>query len=319
MKRGVAIFFILVLAFMPFVLAQEAGFFQRFFGKITGSYGEGGEQAGGGDSQDFGGPTAEQQSCMSSCASQGCETGDRTCMEANAETCMAECGLEPEPEPENEGEACMQECVEIGCEAFDFSCQEGNMESCEEECGMKGDAPDESEMSEEQKCISKCVAEADPEMRCQNSPEGETGGRICKRCAKECEYLYAGPCIDDKEIRAKEKECETCKHCYGEPVMGDSGEGWECIVDVECKDASLEFGDEPGEGPGVGQEGFIAKVGSSIGNFFRNLFSGNKEDNGKVDGDEESAGGDLGDENVGGEEPGGEESSGGEENTNSVE
>jgi len=57
--------------------------------------------------------------------------------------------------------------------------------------------------------------------------------------------------------------------------MGDSGEGWECIVNVECKDASSEFGDESGTG-----EGIIASVGEtigniaeSIGNFFSNIFS----------------------------------------------
>jgi len=273
MRKSVVIFFILILVFMPFVLAQENGFFGKVFGRIIGSSVE------SGGAQDLGGPSTEQQQCMQTCASIGCESGDRACMINNGEGCMAECGLEAEPEPEDKGEACMQECVKVGCEEFNFECQEENMISCEEECDMKGDAPDESEMSEEQKCISECVAKVDPEMRCQNSQEGEIGGRVCKKCASECEYLYSGPCIDDKEIRTEEKECKTCKNCYGEPVMGDSGEGWECIVDVECKDASLEFGDEPGEGPGVGQEGFVAKVGNSIGNFFRNLFGGNKEDN----------------------------------------
>jgi hypothetical protein len=32
------------------------------------------------------------------------------------------------------------------------------------------------------------------------------------------------------------------------PLMGDSGEGWKCTVDIECIDRSDEFGDEPGTG-----------------------------------------------------------------------
>ena len=83
-----------------------------------------------------------------------------------------------------------------------------------------------------------------------------------------------------------------CEHCYAEPVMGQSGEGWDCVVDVACKDATSEFGDDAGSGPGIGQEeyvplfeeenntaeesGFFEKIGgviSSIGNFFSKLFS----------------------------------------------
>ena len=63
--------------------------------------------------------------------------------------------------------------------------------------------------------------------------------------------------------------------------MGDSGEGWECITDVECKDASSEFGDNPGEGPDSYEEGhepgIVTKAFEAIGNFFSNLFGGNKE------------------------------------------
>ncbi|MFH1503156.1 MAG: hypothetical protein ABIE36_00670 [Candidatus Diapherotrites archaeon] len=299
MRRGIVIFFILILAFMPFVLAQESGFFGKIFGKITGRYGGIGE---GGEGENFqhSGPNVEDQQCMFACVSVGCESGDQTCMMNNSERCIAECGLEAEPEPENEGEACMQVCVKEGCEEFDFDCQERNMNFCEEECNMRGDAPDGSEMSEEQICISECVAEIDPKMRCQNSPEGEAGGRVCKKCAKKCEYLYAGPCLDDKEIKTKQKECETCKHCYGEPIMGDSGEGWECIINVGCQDASSEFGDEPGEGPGIGQEGFVAKIGNSIGGFFRNLFGG--RDKGQENEGTGSAGGsgeELGNEDIG--------------------
>lgn len=171
--------------------------------------------------------------------------------------------------------SCMEECVLVGCGEFDFVCQTENKDECEEECNMSGDRPDESEMSAEQICITNCVAEKDPNLRCGASQEGETGNTICQECATSCVHLYEGPCLDDTKLKAKQKECETCEHCYGKPLMGDSGEGWECVVDVKCSDASSEFGDEPGEGPGVGQEGFVAKVGNifeAIGNFFKGLF-----------------------------------------------
>jgi hypothetical protein len=194
---------------------------------------------------------------------------------------MAQCRVAPEPKPAGEGEACMQECVVEGCGEFDFSCQEINKAKCEEKCDMLGDKPDESEMSAEQICITECVAQVDSNIKCRASQTGETGGEVCQRCAADCVHLYAGPCLDDEKLKAKQKECETCEHCYGEPAMGDSGEGWECIVGVECKDASSEFGDEPRTGPGLGQEGFAGNVGEAIGNvfegignFFKGLFGG---------------------------------------------
>ncbi len=142
--------------------------------------------------------------------------------------------------------------------------------------------PDESEMSAEQLCITNCVAETDSNIRCGNSQTGETGGEVCQKCAQECVHLYEGPCLDDEKLKTKQKECETCENCYGEPVMGDSGEGWECITDVECKDASSEFGDNPGKGAGIGQEGyvapnFVAGAVDGVIKFFKDLFSGGEE------------------------------------------
>jgi len=62
--------------------------------------------------------------------------------------------------------------------------------------------------------------------------------------------------------------------------MGDSGEGWECIVDVECADASSEFGDEPGTGPGTVESigDVVENIVGGIGDFFSNLFGGEKSD-----------------------------------------
>ena len=268
-KVVISILLILVLVF-------AFGYFQ-LTGNVIG-------ETGG---PEFTGPTQAQISCMETCS--GCTYGDAMCMQQHSSRCGAECSVETSgpPEPADEGEVCMQKCVGFGCDDFDFSCEQMNKARCEDECDMKGDAPDESEMDEEQKCISDCVAAVDQTIRCGNSQEGETGGAVCKKCAKGCEYLYEGPCLDDEEITQKEKECETCEHCYGEPVMGASGEGWDCIVDVECADASSEFGDEPGEGPGIGQEGYVAPnivAGAVDGviKFFKGLFGGGGEESQEI-------------------------------------
>jgi hypothetical protein len=65
--------------------------------------------------------------------------------------------------------------------------------------------------------------------------------------------------------------------------MGDSGEGYKCIVNVKCKDASSEFGDEPGNGPEVSKDtgGIIGNVFETIGNFFKGIFGGNKDSENK--------------------------------------
>ena len=225
------------------------------------------------------GPSASEQACMSNC--MNCVSPGINCT-GNQEQCMTQCNAQ-KPESTKET-SCMETCVLVGCSEFDFSCQGKNKDKCEKDCNMQGDKPDESTMSAEQVCITNCVEKVDENLRCGNSQEGETGNEICQRCAASCVHLYEGPCLDDEKLKEKEKECETCEHCYGEPVMGDSGEGWECITNVECKDASSEFGDMPGEGPGIGQEGFVAKVGDTvgnvveaIGNFFRGLFGGKEQ------------------------------------------
>lgn len=235
----------------------------------------------------YGGPTANEMNCMQDCVAIGCGAEDQECMVANSFGCGEKCGVETTaPEPEDEGEECMQDCISVGCDEYDVVCEGNNVDQCELECNMKGDAPDESEMDEEQLCISKCVGKIDPSIICGSSQEGETGNSVCQTCAEECVYLYSGPCLNDQELTEKENICAgNCEHCYGEPVMGPSGEGWECIVDISCEDASDEFGDDSGEGPGIGEEGWvnaeedlgigetIGNVFETIGNFFKDLFS----------------------------------------------
>jgi hypothetical protein len=255
----VLLIFIIVLSFVPSIIEMT--------GRVSGL--PGGEDM-------MGGPTDEEMACMQACVSIGCEEDDDVCRVANSVACGLECGVDTEaPEPADESEACMQECVVRGCDEYDFSCQRLNQNMCDVECGMMGDAPDWEDMDEEQRCISECVAAEDPSIICGNSQVGETGGDLCQRCADECVHLYAGPCLNDEEITEKENECiSQCEHCYGGLVEGPSGQGWDCIIDIVCEDASSEFGDNPGEGSGVGEAGFVANIFEGIGNFFKGIFGG---------------------------------------------
>lgn len=215
------------------------------------------------------GPSSAEQACMMQC--MGCSSPGVGCTGDSAQ-CMTQCNVQ-KPEQTSE-EKCVETCVQRDCGEFDFSCQAGYQGKCDEECGM---VKEPEAKSEEEQCIRDCIKIHEPDAECGASSEGETGNSACQMCAKQCEHLYSGPCLDEEKLEAKKTECQTCEHCYGEPVMGDSGEGWgDCIVNVECKDASSEFGDDPGAGEGV-----AAKVGETVGNifggigdFFRNLFGG---------------------------------------------
>lgn len=221
---------------------------------------------------DYRGPTLEDSECLKKCfIEEGKEKN----------ICMLECNVEDEPEAKNEEESCMQKCILVGCEEYDLECRNKNIPSCEIECGM---IHEKEAQSEEEQCIRDCVNLHDPDAECSNSAEGETGNSVCQMCAQQCVHLYEGPCLNDEQIREKESECKTCEHCYGEPVMGPSGQGWDCIVDIECFDASSEWGDEPGEGPGIGQEGYVAPNPLAKGvdgmiKFFKGIFGGDSDMN----------------------------------------
>jgi len=213
------------------------------------------------------GPDASTISCMMECMQ--CESIGVNCNGNQAE-CMTKCDAQ---KPESTSEtSCMEKCVLVGCGKFDFTCQNGNKDKCEKECGM---IKEPEAKSEEEQCIRDCVNSHAPGTMCKSSQEGEQGNDVCKMCAQQCVHLYSGPCLDDAKMREREKECMTCEHCYGEPIMGDSGEGWGCVVSMECKDASSEFGDSPGMGEGIAK--VVDNVGEAIGNVFEgigNFFSG---------------------------------------------
>lgn len=232
------------------------------------------------------GPSAEDMACLEACIIVGCNQGDQECVTANSKKCEQECGVEPEPEPSDKGEACMRECVSRGCNEHDFDCQNANMKKCENECGMIGEP---EAQGEEEQCIRDCINKIDPNIKCSSGTfegEGEIGNQVCQECAKSCEHLYSGPCLTDELWKEKENACITqCENCYGEPVMGPSGQGYECTVDIKCKDASGEFGDDAGAGndsykKGHKGPGIIANMGDTvgnlvkgIGNFFKGLFN----------------------------------------------
>ena len=256
-----------IVAIISIFLIAIILFANPIINKITGNVVESSE---GMSERGFMGPSEADMACMIECTTRGCDEKDMGCRTAASTACGLECGVETEaPKPADEDEECMQKCVLVGCDEFDFQCQRGNKITCEDSCGM---VKEPEAKSEEEQCIRDCVAKEDPNLQCGNSQTGETGNAICQKCANECVYLYAGPCFNDEEIRAKEKECETCEHCYGEPIMGDSGQGWDCIVDIKCFDASSEFGDDPGA-----REGVVAKVGEAVGDFFEGIgnFIGN--------------------------------------------
>ena len=234
-------------------------------------------------------PESEQK-CMSECVAVGCEDGDEQCAAANAEECMAKCGANLQPRGEDE--QCVQACISRYCEMGEkyIPCNNQYIGQCDEECGM---VTDPGAQNEEEQCIRDCVSQheklGEPIM-CQAGTEqgmGEQGGTVCQMCAEQCVHLYDGPCLTDEKWKEKESECNALgEHVDGEPIYGDSGEGYECVIDLECVDYSSEWGDDPGTGPGIGQEGYVAsntasKVLDGMIKFFKGVFG--EEDEGNED------------------------------------
>ncbi|MBM3247445.1 hypothetical protein FJZ17_02820 [Candidatus Pacearchaeota archaeon] len=275
MKKEVKV--VILFAIVVFIILGSAfvsaNWFSDVWNKITGKATQQG--FAGSPAPTSIGPTQEEQNCMMACAtSMGCTPMDMTCMANYSEKCQTQCNAK-KPEVTEET-SCMETCVLVGCGEYDFTCQNNNKEKCEKECDM---IKEPEAKNAEEACIRECVNAKSPGTICQASQEGEIGNSICKECAKSCEHLYEGPCLNEEKLELKKKECQTCENCYGEPKMGPSGEGWDCIIDVECKDASAEFGDNPGSGEGilsiVGES--VGNVFEAIGNFFSNIFGGDKE------------------------------------------
>lgn len=219
---------------------------------------------------------SDEKQCIKTCASEGCDASDLTCMQTNAITCMEECKIK-KSEPAITSKNCTEDCLVQNCDSSDKICLEKNKYKCYKECGTIR-AP--AAKSEEDICIRECINNEDSSLTC--IPEGDVSvEEICETCSKNCEQLYDGLCLQEIKLETKLKKCETCDDCYGSLVMGDSKEGYDCIVNVKCKDASSELGDDSGNGAGIGQEGFVANIGDAIGNvvegigdFFKGMFGG---------------------------------------------
>ena len=65
---------------------------------------------------------------------------------------------------------------------------------------------------------------------------------------------YDGPCMTGNDWDVKKQECRNLygEHAGDEPIYGDSGEGYECVVDITCIDFGeykrVVEGDNPWEG-----------------------------------------------------------------------
>ncbi len=256
MKKRAWISYILLLILLLVII----GFYSPAFDKITG-------KAVSTESHSIG-PSASEQQCMMTCMK--CISPGVGCA-GNQQECLVQCNAE-KPE-QTEEENCVETCTLNGCGEFDFACQQKNQAVCDKECGM---VKEPEAKSEEEQCIRDCVNNEQEGLICQAGEGGEKGNEICQRCAKSCEHLYAGQCLTEMKLEEAKSACNTCENCYGKPVMGDSGEGYECIVSIECADASSEFGDNPGTGEGIIATvgGVVGNVFESIGNFFSGLFGG---------------------------------------------
>ena len=49
---------------------------------------------------------------------------------------------------------------------------------------------------------------------------------------------YEGPCMTERDWKNKKQECRKLfgEHAGDKPIMGDSGEGYECVIDAKCID-----------------------------------------------------------------------------------
>ncbi len=126
-----------------------------------------------------------------------------------------------------------------GCTS-DEECQEyckNNEEECMDFALMTGLWKEDEGLTKEQQCIAQCLIDKDLSYSdCpRDKPEAHAPG--CMECAKECAKYYEGPCLNSWEIDERNKECKSKGEEYGvEPIMGDSGDGAECMIGVKCID-----------------------------------------------------------------------------------
>lgn len=259
-----------------------------FFNKITGNVVGDLEESESGEDSNLDGADenieessselniGNEKECMKICISDGCDSGDLTCMQTNAITCVYKCRVKKSAQTPTISKNCTGECLAQNCDSSDNICIEKNKYKCFKECG-KTKIP--AAKSEEDNCIRECVNNEDSSLTCIPESDEEIS-EICTKCIGNCEQLYDGPCLEEVKLETKLKKCEICEDCYGQLIMGNSGEGYECIVNVKCKGTNaLDSEKKPG---------FFSR----IANFFKGMFKGDKGSE-KQTSDEES---NLGDE-----------------------
>jgi hypothetical protein len=91
---------------------------------------------------------------------------------------------------------------------------------------------------------------------------------------------YSGPCMTANDWEVKKQECRNLygEHAGDEPIMGSSGEGYECPVNIRCIDfgqyESEDFGEKRGD-PWEGCEaldcapGYYCEYGECFHHFYR--------------------------------------------------
>jgi len=178
-------------------------------------------------------PTGEgEPDCIKTCVATGCDSSDLTCMQTNIPSCMEECNLKKSGSAPASDSNCTENCLMQDCESMDKICLDKNKYKCSKECNAIV-AP--AAKSEEDTCIRECINNEDSSLTCIPE-EGSELTEICQKCTKDCAQLYDGPCLQEINLETKLKKCETCEGCYGSLVMGNSRQGYYCIVDIKCKD-----------------------------------------------------------------------------------
>jgi len=168
--------------------------------------------------------------------------------------CSGDCGNVEEaseaPEPADESEQCVRDCIVRNCSLSSLECERLNKDACDIEC--YGEAPSTEDMSEEELCILECVGD---DIICSAGEGGEQNPE-CEECANKCSVLYEGPCLTDEQWKLKETACLARGTTWSaDEVKGDSGEGYQCVVNLDCVDHSDEWGDDAGTGPASYEKG----------------------------------------------------------------
>ena len=259
MEKGAKVYIFIWVVLLVFLLSVV------FFNKITGNVIDDSEESEISDEnivedapQELN--VGDEKQCIKECISEECDSGDLSCMQASANVCVGKCKVK-KSEPVIPSKSCTKDCLVRDCEASDKICPEKNKYKCSKECNSIV-AP--AAKLEEDLCVRECVNNEDSSLTC--IPEGdEQIDEICQTCMNNCEQLYDGPCLQEIKLETKLKKCEVCEGCYGALVMGNSKQGYDCVVDVKCKDAKGN----------VEKQGIFARMFG----FFKGMFGGGDKDN----------------------------------------